>query len=92
MTAPNGKRNLIGMARVQLEAEIAALGEPAFRAHQLWHWLYHRGARDFAAMTSLSKDFRARLAERYEIARPEVAVATQSTDGTRKWRIATRGT
>jgi len=38
-------------------------------------------------MTSLAKDFRARLAERYVIQRPAVAVARQSVDGTRKWLL-----
>ena len=31
------------------------MGEPAFRARQLWHWIYHRGATDFAGMTTLAK-------------------------------------
>ena len=82
-----GRKTLIGLTRADLEAEIAALGEPAFRARQLWHWIYHRGARDFAAMTSLSKAFRARLAEHYVIDRPAVATAQTSGDGTRKWLL-----
>ncbi|MDJ0943827.1 MAG: 23S rRNA (adenine(2503)-C(2))-methyltransferase RlmN [Kiloniellales bacterium] len=88
--APDGGdrlRNLVGLSRAELAAEIAALGEPAFRAKQLWHWIYARGATDFAAMTSLSKAFRARLAEAYRVARPEVAVAQDSRDGTRKWLL-----
>ena len=80
-------RNLVGLSRAALAEEITALGEPAFRARQLWHWIYARGATDFAAMTSLSKAFRARLAERYRVARPEVAVAQDSRDGTRKWLL-----
>jgi len=61
-TVTDGRRELLGLSREELAAEIAALGEPAFRARQLWHWLYHRGKTDFPAMTSLSKAFRARLA------------------------------
>ena len=80
-------RNLVGLSRAELAAEIAALGEPAFRAKQLWHWIYARGATDFEAMTSLSKAFRARLAEGYRVARPETAVAQDSRDGTRKWLL-----
>ncbi|HSR72575.1 MAG TPA: 23S rRNA (adenine(2503)-C(2))-methyltransferase RlmN, partial [Kiloniellales bacterium] len=85
--AREGRRDLLGLSRGELEAEIAALGEPAFRARQLWHWLYHRGVTDFAAMTTLSKTFRARLAERYRIARPEAAADRASVDGTRKWLL-----
>ncbi len=80
-------KNLVGLTRVELAAEMAALGAPPFRARQLWHWIYHRGATDFAAMTSLAKDFRAALAERYIIARPAVSRAEESADGTRKWLL-----
>ena len=85
--APDGKRNLVGLTRDQLAAELAALGEKPFRAKQLWHWIYHRGVTDFAEMTTLSKDFRARLAETHAVRRPEVAVAQVSQDGTRKWLL-----
>jgi len=81
------KRNLVGLTRTQLAEELAALGEKPFRAKQLWHWIYHRGESDFAAMTTLSKDFRTRLAETHMVARPEVAVAQISKDGTRKWLL-----
>jgi 23S rRNA (adenine2503-C2)-methyltransferase len=81
------RRNLVGLDRAELAAEMAAIGAPAFRARQLWHWIYHRGATDFAAMTSLAKDFRARLAEQFVIARPAVSQALHSTDGTRKWLL-----
>jgi 23S rRNA (adenine2503-C2)-methyltransferase len=81
------RRNLIGLDRAELALELQQVGEPAFRARQLWHWIYHRGVTDFAAMTTLSKDFRARLAERYVVERPAVVVDRQSTDGTRKWLL-----
>ena len=79
--SPNA--NLIGLSREELAAEMAAIGQPAFRARQLWHWIYHRGATDFAAMSNLSKEFRAALAERYTLARPQITVDRQSIDGTR---------
>ena len=83
-----GRKELIGLSRDELMAEMAALGEKPFRARQLWHWIYGRGATDFAAMTSLSKDFRARLAEGYRAGRPEVVADQLSRDGTRKWLLA----
>ncbi len=82
-----GPRTLIGLTRAEFEAEVAALGEPAFRARQLWHWVYHRGARDFADMTSLSKGFRECLAAHFTVARPDIASAQISEDGTRKWLL-----
>ena len=62
-------------------------GAETFRAGQLWHWIYHRGVTDFAAMTNLAKPFRELLAERYELRRPEIATARISIDGTRKWLL-----
>jgi 23S rRNA (adenine2503-C2)-methyltransferase len=86
--ASDDRVGLIGLDRDELAAELAGIGAPGFRARQLWHWIYHRGATDFAAMTSLAKDFRARLAERYVVQRPRAAVDRQSVDGTRKWLLA----
>jgi 23S rRNA (adenine2503-C2)-methyltransferase len=83
----NAKKNLVGLSRAELAAEMAALGAAPFRARQLWHWIYHRGAQDFALMTTLAKSFRADLAERYLLARPAEARALASLDGTRKWLL-----
>ena len=81
------RRNLVGLGRTDLAAEMAAFGAEPFRARQLWHWIYHRGATDFAHMTSLSRAFRDALAERYELRRPAVSRALASVDGTRKWLL-----
>ena len=56
------KKNLVGLSRDELAAELATRGAAPFRARQLWHWIYHRGVTDFALMTTLAKDFRAQLA------------------------------
>ena len=68
-----GRRNLVGLSREELTAAMAEIGQPAFRARQLWHWIYHRGATDFAAMTNLAKEFRAALAEHFIVGRPAVS-------------------
>src|SRR5437899_12594512 len=86
-SAPDGRRDLLGLDRAELAAELATIGAPPFRARQLWHWIYHRGVVDFAAMTSLAKGFRAELGERYVVGRPVAARDLQSTDGTRKWLL-----
>src|SRR6201981_3511049 len=79
--------HLVGFGREALAAEIAKFGAEPFRARQLWHWIYRRGATDFAAMTSLSKPFRDRLAARYMLPRAAIARALASVDGTRKWLL-----
>ena len=81
----DSRKNLIGLDRAELADELKSIGQPAFRARQLWHWIYFRGLTDFAAMTTLSKDFRAELAKHYVVERPGVVVDQQSIDGTRKW-------
>ena len=81
------RRQLVGLGRAALAAEMAAFGAEPFRARQLWHWIYHRGATDFTQMTSLSKAFRDRLAEHYELRRPAVSQCLASIDGTRKWLL-----
>ena len=85
--AESARINLVGLTREELAAELATIGAEKFRARQLWQWIYNRGATDFAAMTSLSKTFRAALAERYVVARPAVTRALDSVDGTRKWLL-----
>ena len=84
-TLADGRRELVGMTREQLAAEMVAIGEKPFRAKQLWHWIYHQGATDFAAMNSIARPLQARLAEHFVIGRPGIATEQTSSDGTRKW-------
>ncbi len=81
------KKNLIGLSRTQLAAEMEAIGEKPFRAKQLWHWMYNRGETDFAAMSSISKVMQAKLAEHFVANRPGVEREMLSADGTRKWLL-----
>jgi 23S rRNA (adenine2503-C2)-methyltransferase len=87
--------SLVGMPRAMLAAALADIGVPEgqrrMRVQQIWHWLYVRGAQDFDAMTTLSKDLRAQLAQRFTLARPPVAAEQISVDGTRKWLIQLPG-
>lgn len=80
-----GKQNLFGLDRAGLEAVMAELGEPAYRARQLYVWLYRRRARELAAMTDLGKGLRARLESGFEIRWPETASRDVSRDGTIKY-------
>ena len=87
--------SLVGMPRAMLGQVLAEVGVPEvqrrMRVQQIWHWLYVRGAKDFDAMTTLSKDLRATLARRFTLARPPVATEQISVDGTRKWLIQLPG-
>jgi len=91
MTAP--RTSLIGLDREALKTALAAAGVPAkslpMRVNQLWNWIYVHGARDFASMTNLAKDFRGILEDNFTLARPDIVTAQVSEDGTRKWLLKT---
>ena len=87
--------SLIGLTREQLSAALVAAGVPErqakMRERQVWAWLYERGVQDFDAMSNLSKDLRAALAEKYTIGRPEIVTRQVSKDGTRKYLLRIEG-
>ncbi len=64
---------------------LATWGEPHYRANQIWHWIYRRGATSFAEMTDLPNQLRARLADTFVIDPLQEVQAITSRDGlTRK--------
>ena len=89
------KPSLVGYSREALAEAFGALGVPErqrrMRVQQIWHWLYVRGAQNFDEMTTLSKELRAALAERFTLARPDIAAEQISVDGTRKWLLRLPG-
>jgi 23S rRNA (adenine2503-C2)-methyltransferase len=89
----DGRVDLIGLPKDRIRELFAEAGLDAkqakLRAKQVFHWLYHRGVTDFAAMTDIAKTMRPWLAERFYIGRPDVVEAQHSTDGTRKWLLRT---
>ena len=69
----------------ELEETLKALGEPKFRAKQIFTWL-NRGAVSFEEMTNLSKPLRAKLDDAFYITAPRVARRQVSQiDGTVKY-------
>jgi 23S rRNA (adenine2503-C2)-methyltransferase len=87
--------SLIGLSRAELADALGAVGVPEpqrrMRVEQIWNWLYARGATGFEQMTSVSKELRAALAEKYTLARPEIVAEQVSVDGTRKWLLRLPG-
>ncbi|MCQ0971073.1 23S rRNA (adenine(2503)-C(2))-methyltransferase RlmN [Paracoccus sp. TK19116] len=90
-----GRTNIVGLTRDQLRDALLDAGTPEkqakMRVGQIWQWVYHWGVRDFAQMTNLAKDYRSMLAERFEIALPEVVTRQVSADGTRKFLLRIAG-
>ncbi len=93
--ASGGLPSLIGMTREALGAALVQAGVPGrqakMRERQVWAWLYQRGVQDFDAMSNLSKDLRASLAEHFQIGRPEIVTRQVSKDGTRKYLLRIEG-
>ncbi|OUJ14476.1 23S rRNA (adenine(2503)-C(2))-methyltransferase RlmN [Acetobacter sp. DsW_063] len=81
----DGRRDLVGMSREEITAELAEIGEKPFRTKQLWHWIYHQGVTDFTKMSSIARPLQQKLAERFIVGRPEAATVQTSTDETRKF-------
>ncbi|AUH32717.1 23S rRNA (adenine(2503)-C(2))-methyltransferase RlmN [Paracoccus tegillarcae] len=90
-----GRTNIVGLTRDQLRDALLAAGTPEkqvkMRVGQVWQWVYHWGARDFSAMTNLAKDYRAMLADQFEITLPEVVTRQVSADGTHKYLLRIAG-
>ena len=92
---PPAKPSLIGLSRGELAEALGEAGVPEkqrkMRVQQLWNWIYVRGAMRFADMTSVSKELRAALDQRFTLERPEVVAEQVSVDGTRKWLLRLPG-
>ncbi len=83
-------KHIKSMTISEIGAVLKELGQPAFRAKQVYSWL-HKGVRDYSEMTNLPKALRDTLAERYPICAPEVVRKQQSQkDGTIKylWKLS----
>ncbi|MBS0272835.1 MAG: 23S rRNA (adenine(2503)-C(2))-methyltransferase RlmN [Proteobacteria bacterium] len=92
MTIPT---NLLGLSPAEMKTALLDAGveskSVSMRVKQLWNWIYVHGARDFAQMTNLAKDFRALLEGKFTLARPQIVTEQISNDGTRKWLLRSGG-
>jgi 23S rRNA (adenine2503-C2)-methyltransferase len=73
-----------------LDTTLAELGQPGFRAKQVWEWTA-RGAASYDAMTNVPATLRAQLAERVPFSSLEVTNEAHSRDGTIKALFRTAG-
>jgi 23S rRNA (adenine2503-C2)-methyltransferase len=76
------------MDLAHLEETLAARGEPAYRAAQVWQWVA-RGAPDYEAMTNVPAQLRQALAEEVPFSTLEVEAEARSKDGTVKALFST---
>ncbi len=85
----NQDRHLTGLTKAELTALVREMGEPDYRARQIFAALHHRRLRSFAEMTDLPKDFRARLDEHATPSTLTVESRYVSEDGTRRYLLKT---
>ena len=77
--------NLKSLTMPEMAAEFQKLGQPGFRAKQVFTWL-HKGARSYDEMTNLPKALRELLSKQYPICPPRVVRKQESQrDGTIKY-------
>ena len=90
---PHVPVELLGKSAEELRAFVTSLGEPAYRAAQLYRALYAERRFDFAAMTNLPADLRARLAsaEGGRITLPRIVRRFQSVDGSIRYLLSIGG-
>ena len=79
--------DLADIERATLEAALVARGFQAFRARQIFGWIYRRGVTDTEAMTDLPKDLRARLQAEFTLTTPHIGARDRSVDGTEKFLL-----
>jgi len=80
-------RNIRHLGPEAIQEQLKDWGEPAFRARQVYEWIWKKHAGSFAEMTNLSKDLREKLTEHYTIPKIEVHHSQFSSDGTIKNRL-----
>jgi 23S rRNA (adenine2503-C2)-methyltransferase len=84
------RADLAGLERPALAAALEARGYDAFRAGQVFRWMYRHGVTDVEAMTDLPKELRAALKEDFGLFTPEIALRQTSSDGTQKFLLQLR--
>ncbi|MDQ4078953.1 MAG: 23S rRNA (adenine(2503)-C(2))-methyltransferase RlmN [Chloroflexota bacterium] len=82
------KTNLYNLTPDEMEAFVVSLGQPPFRAQQLWNWLYRQLATSFDEMSNLPKPFRETLKGQATLGTLQEVAEIQSSDGhTQKWLL-----
>ena len=69
----DNRPSLVGLSREGLMKMLGRVDVPEkqrkMRANQLWHWIYHKGVTNFAAMSNVSKELREKLEGAFQIPR-----------------------
>jgi 23S rRNA (adenine2503-C2)-methyltransferase len=80
LQAEAGKQSLLDLSLEELTDYLAALDQPAYRARQVWAWIYQRHAGSFDEMSNLPQALRTQLAARATVAPLSLLAETVSQD------------
>ena len=79
------KASLYSLTFPELKKWLASVAEPAFRAKQIYDWLYVKRVTEIEEMTNLSKDLRQKLANEFTLTSLKLVTKQTSNDGTIKF-------
>ena len=85
--AETKKNCLTDLTLPKLTDYIKSIGQPAFRAKQIFKWIHQKQATDFSAMTDQPKALLAQFAQNCTLAVPTIRRRQQSKDGTVKYLL-----
>jgi len=83
------KVNIRTLTLGEIESYFEELGEPKFRAKQVYEWLWQKPVQTFEGMTNISKELRKKLSDEFSLPGLTVDTVQQSEDGTIKTRFKT---
>ena len=79
------RENIYNTSFAELKSFFIDLDEKAFRAEQLWNWLYVKGIDELSGLNNISKNIINKINEQYYLYQFKVSRSLLSKDGTRKW-------
>ncbi|MCI1999090.1 MAG: 23S rRNA (adenine(2503)-C(2))-methyltransferase RlmN [Clostridia bacterium] len=82
------KPDLRSMTIEELQILTDEIGEPKFRAKQIFEWLHKKNVNSFDEMTNISKSMREKMSEKYKISNLKIVEKKESKDGTIKYLFA----
>ena len=89
MTGVAEKQNIRNLSKTELLDALDQLGQPKFRAEQVYKWIWEKGVRNFADMRNVPNSLKEKLSERFGFQSLSIDAEQRSADGTIKLRFKT---
>jgi len=79
------RKDICNLSFEEMKEVFCKLGEPPYRARQIFRWLYNKSLTDFKGMTDFSRNLTSKLEKMYFIGSLECQMKEKATDGTSKF-------